>query len=86
MQTQLTWPLAFTGLLVISINAEQLPQRAPAARPAKTKPTSASSTGLIRHEGHVNLQLAAAWYWPAARVPCDPAPPPLKNRLRLRAD
>ena len=48
MQTQLTWALAFTGLLATLINAEQLPRWAPAARPA-------------------------------ARVPCNPRPPPTKN-------
>ena len=34
VQTQLTWPLAFTGPLAILINSAQLPRRDPAARPA----------------------------------------------------
>ena len=37
VQTQLAWALAFTGLLAILINAEQLPRWAPAARPGENK-------------------------------------------------
>ena len=40
VQTQLTciWAPASTGLLVMLINAEQFPRRAPAARPAARVP------------------------------------------------